>query len=109
VGPDLSEIGKKYNRAQLLENLLTPSRTIEPRFQTQVVVTVDGRVLTGVVVQRDNAGLVMRDARDQEIQLAADAIESARPLGQSLMPDQLLRDLTPQQAADLLAFLESLR
>jgi putative heme-binding domain-containing protein len=109
VGPDLSQIGKKYNRAQILENLLTPSRTIEPKFQTHVVVTEDGRVLTGVVMERDASGLVMRDAKDVEIRLAAGDIASTKPVGQSLMPDQLLRDLTPQQAADLLAFLESLR
>ena len=34
VGPDLTTIGKKLTRAQLLESLLEPSKLIEPRYVT---------------------------------------------------------------------------
>ena len=36
-------------------------------------------------------------------------IDEFEPLATALMPEPILRDLTPQQAADLLAYLESLR
>ncbi len=36
-------------------------------------------------------------------------MESFEPQKKSLMPDGLLKDLTAEQAADLLAFLESLK
>jgi putative heme-binding domain-containing protein len=109
AGPELSQIGKKYSKAQLLESLLSPSKTIDPKFQTQVITTADGRVLTGVVVERTEREWVLRDAKDQEMRLPSEDVEVSKVTGQSLMPDQLLRDLTAEQAADLLAFLESLR
>lgn len=109
VGPELNQIGKKYNPSQLLEQILQPSKTIDPKFQTQVVVTDSGRVLTGVITERTDQKLVLRDAKDQEIQIPASTVEQVQLSGQSLMPDQLLRDLTAQQAADLLAFLATLR
>jgi putative heme-binding domain-containing protein len=109
VGPDLSQIAKKYSKAQLLESLLAPSKLIDPKYQTQVVETADGRIVTGVVVERTDGAWTIRDAKDQEIRLSNDEVESVKVAGQSLMPDQLLRDLTAQQAADLLAFLESLK
>jgi mono/diheme cytochrome c family protein len=37
--------------------------------------------------------------------IASEQLESLAPLRQSLMPDQQLRDLSPEQIADLLAYL----
>lgn len=110
VGPELTQIGKKYPmRTQLLEQILEPSKVIDPKFQAYVVTTTDGRVFTGILMERTTQALVLRDAKDQEIRLLPGDVERTQPQGISLMPDQQLRDLTPQQAADLLAFLESLR
>lgn len=109
VGPDLSQIGKKYPPPQLLETIISPSKTVEPKFQNHLIATTEGRVVTGIIVERSDQELVLRDAKDQEIRLPAAEIEVIKPQGQSLMPEQLFRDLTLQQAADLLAFLESLR
>jgi hypothetical protein len=49
------------------------------------------------------------DATGKRTDLAAGTIEELEALTTSLMPEQLLRDLTAQQAADLLAHLGSLR
>jgi hypothetical protein len=51
----------------------------------------------------------LKDARNEEIRVAADEIEVIVPQQKSLMPDLLLRDMTPQQVADLLAYLSSLK
>jgi len=45
----------------------------------------------------------------QILSLEAVPFKGGRSLPTSLMPEQLLRDLTAGQAADLLAYLESLR
>jgi hypothetical protein len=52
---------------------------------------------------------VLRDAQAKEHHFAAVDIDSVTPQRQSLMPEQLLRDLTAQQAVDLLDFLASLK
>ena len=109
VGPDLSGIGKKLDRAKLLESMLEPSKTIDPKFQTWLIETVSGKVLTGLLVKRDESQVVLRDAENREHTLPTTEIEGMFPQQKSLMPDLLLRDLTAQQVADLLAWLETLK
>jgi putative heme-binding domain-containing protein len=71
--------------------------------------TKDGRLHSGLLVERTEQAVVLKDAKNQIIRLAANEIEQLTSQQQSLMPDLLLRDLTAQQVADLIAFLSSLR
>ena len=110
VGPDLSQIGKKYkDRARLLETILYPSREIEPAYRTYLLETVEGQVFTGLLVKKDAQTVVLKDAKNKVSTYAAADVEQLVAQQQSLMPDLLLRDMTKEQVADLLAFLESLR
>ena len=109
VGPDLSGVGKKFTRAQILESILAPSRKIEPRWLTYVVETVQGRVYTGLLVSRDDKQVVLRDAKDKLTRIAADDVDVLAAQQKSLMPDLLVRDMTARQVADLTAFLASLK
>jgi uncharacterized repeat protein (TIGR03806 family) len=109
VGPDLTKIGTKYNRAALLDQILEPSKTIDPPYMTHLVETKDGRVLTGLLVERTNDAVVLKDAQGKTIKFANAEIDQFVPQSRSLMPELLLRDLTAQQVADLLEFLASLR
>jgi len=105
IGPDLSNIGKLRAREDLLESMLEPSHRIEPKFAAYLARTADGRVVTGLVVKRDEAGVVLRDGQNKEIALAASEIEQLRPSPKSLMPDGQMAGLTAQEAADLLEYL----
>jgi putative heme-binding domain-containing protein len=109
IGPDLSKIGAKYPKPDLLREILQPSRTIDPKFAVHVVATRDGLIKSGLLVERDAKTIVLRDAQNQRIEIPADAVESVAPQAQSLMPEFLLRGLTPGQAADLLEYLSTLR
>ncbi len=109
VGPDLTKIGAKYDKAALLEQILEPSKTIEPAYMTYLLETKDGRVVSGLAVETNAAGVVLKDAQGKSTRLAKDEIERMVPQTRSLMPELLLRDLTAQQVADLLAFLAGLR
>lgn len=109
IGPDLTAIGKKYNRAQLLESILAPSRSIDPKYVTYLVETADGRVLTGLLVERNSQAVTLKDAQNQLIRVPVPQVEQLVPQPQSLMPELLLRDMTAQQVADLLEYLASLK
>jgi hypothetical protein len=52
---------------------------------------------------------VLRDVEGKEQKLAADEIETFTPQQKSLMPELLVRDLTAEQFADLLAYLSTLK
>ena len=105
LGPDLSTIGKLRQREDLLESILEPSRRIEPKFAAYVAHTADGRSITGLLVRRDEKEVVLRDAQNKEIILAAKNVEELRPSRTSLMPDGQVAGLTAQEAADLLEYL----
>jgi len=107
IGPDLSAIGKTRSREHLLESLLEPSRRVEPAYQSYLVTTHDGRAFTALIVRKDATAVVLKDAEGRETTLTPADIDTLRPARESLMPAGLLSDFTPQQAADLLAYLAS--
>jgi putative heme-binding domain-containing protein len=79
VGPDLSAIGKLRSRADLLESILEPSRRIEPKYAAYLAQTADGRSFTGLLVRRSAKEVVLRDAQNKEVVLAAKDVEELRP------------------------------
>ena len=109
LGPDLDAIGSKYTKPELLGHILEPARTIEPRYALHVIETKDGRIHQGLLVEQAPGHLVLRDAQNRPTKIAADEIERRAMQPTSLMPAGLLRDLTAQQAADLLEYLASLK
>jgi putative heme-binding domain-containing protein len=108
IGPELTLIGKKLSRRQLLENILDPSKEIEPKYATYLLDTDDGRSLSGLLMSKTEKEIVVRDNQGKDHTFPPARV-TLTPSKKSLMPDQLLRDLTAQQAADLLAYLESLK
>jgi putative heme-binding domain-containing protein len=109
LGPDLSQVGKKLDKAKILDNILQPSASIDPKYAGWLVETKSGQVITGLLVKRDDAEIVIKDMQNKEHRLAADDVEAIFPQRKSLMPDLLLRDFTIEQVADLLAYLASLK
>jgi putative heme-binding domain-containing protein len=109
VGPDLTKIGSKYDKAALLDQILEPSKTIDPAYVTHLVETKDGKIISGLLVQKTNDAVVLKDAQGKINRIAAAEIDQFAPQSRSLMPELLLRDMTAQQVADLLEFLASLR
>ncbi len=55
IGPDLSAIGKKASRENLLESILLPSKAVADQYVSWVIETQNGLVLTGLIVE-DGAG-----------------------------------------------------
>lgn len=109
LGPDLSLIGSKLNAAQLLESILEPSKAIDVKYQTHLIETTDGQVLSGLLTLQDDEQVVLRNEKSEEIHWPTNKIARIKPQVTSMMPEQLVRDLTAQQLADLLAFLCSLK
>ncbi len=109
LGPDLNGIGKKLDKTKLLESLLNPSQSIDPKYAAWLIETDEGQVFTGLLVSRTDSEIVLRDTQNIEHKFDPAHVDGMFPQRTSLMPDRLLRDLTAQQTADLLAWLESLK
>ncbi|MCH2373977.1 MAG: PQQ-dependent sugar dehydrogenase [Planctomycetes bacterium] len=109
VGPDLTEIGKKYTPERLLESILNPSKEIDPKYTTYALVTATGDVITGLLVEKTTETITLRDAKGELRSVAAETVAALEQQASSLMPERLLRDWTAQEAADLLAYLAGLK
>ena len=106
-GPDLTHIGKKYTRAQLLEQIRFPSQVIAPEFKTTIVTLRDGDTLSGFLLERNSAELVLRDETLTNHRIKLATVQSTSESALSAMPEELLAPLTAQEAADLLEYLSA--
>jgi putative heme-binding domain-containing protein len=108
LGPTLKEMNKKYPRpSELLQHVLQPSLKIEDPFAAYVVVTIDGRVETGLLVEKNDKEIVLRTAERKTVRIARGDIDELQKSPKSLMPERMLSDLTAQEAADLFAYIRS--
>ena len=108
VGPDLDKVAKERTRQQLLESILLPSKVIEPKYNNHTVVTIDGNIVTGLKIRESEQDVIIRQANGKDQRVIKDDIESIQIQPQSLMPAGLAAEMTAQELADLLAFLDSL-
>ena len=108
IGPDLSQIGKKYERRAPLETILEPSKAIAPEFVMHLVETTGGEVHAGFITEQNDKELVLKNVEGKSIRVPKADVVTTQPQKQSMMPELVLQDITAQDAADLLAFLASL-
>ncbi len=109
VGPDLSGVGAKYNRAQLIDEVLYPSRNILDGYESYLVELTSGRTLIGVIRSETADELNLIDAAGAKHSIKTGEVESKKKTGKSVMPDGLQGGLTPADFADLISYLETLR
>jgi len=109
VGPDLSTIGVKYGRDELIRSILSPSAAIGLGFRSVVVALADGRVITGLPVAETHDHLVLKTAEGQRVTVLTRSIEERRTSDVSLMPDGLAQTMTDSELVDLLAYLTTLK
>lgn len=106
IGPDLTTY-KRDDVAGMVLNVVNPNAEIREGFENYLVMTDDGRVTTGLMVERDNKVVVLRTAEGQTHTIDRDEIEESRVLGRSLMPEGLLDAMSDEQILDLFAYLRS--
>jgi putative membrane-bound dehydrogenase-like protein len=109
VGPDLSGIGLKYNRPQLIESVLYPSKQILDGYDVHIIETKNGQVLSGIIRAETGAGITLVDAEGKLHTVKLSDLESNTKSPKSIMPDGLQTNLTIAEFADLITFLESLK
>ncbi len=107
VGPDLSRLWDTMSVEKILESIVEPSKEIKEGFQTYRVTTADGKVFTGLKVKDDAKEVIIRDANGRDNRIDKEDVESLTPSKLSLMPDNVVSQISYAQFIDLLAFLKS--
>ncbi len=108
VGPDLSSVGSKYGRPQLIESVLYPSKVILEGYQQTIVELKNGDMVAGVLRGETAEQLQIIDTAGLH-PIAKKDIESQRQSQLSMMPEGLFQTMSTQDFADLISYLESLK
>lgn len=107
VGPDLVSVGSSAQIDYLVDSILDPNKNVKEGFQSLVVATEDGKVLTGIKVRETDTDLLLRDVEDREFAIPLKSIED-QTSGSSLMPVGLVDKLTRNELIDLVRFMSEL-
>ena len=106
VGPHLSTV-KSRSIPEMIVNILDPNKEISPNFFTYVVVTETGLAHTGIVASETSTNITLRAAEKKETIIFRSDVDTIQNTNQSLMPVGLEKEITPQQMADLIAFIKA--
>jgi putative membrane-bound dehydrogenase-like protein len=107
IGPDLTHVGGIRSERDLLEAIMFPSASIVRSFEPMQVVTKSGKVYNGLIHKDAPDEVVLIASATETIHVSRDEIEEMRPSHTSIMPAGLDKQLTPQELADLVAFLRN--
>ncbi|ADB16602.1 heme-binding protein [Pirellula staleyi DSM 6068] len=109
TGPDITGVGNRFNTQYLVESLVVPSKAISDQYVGSMILTVDGDVITGRVIEENDKVIKVRTDPFalQLVTIAKEDIEQRQQSKISEMPQGLINTLTKEEVLDLIAYLRS--
>lgn len=108
IGPQLDGVGNR-GLERLLEDVINPNQNVDFTFQTTILATQDGQLISGLKLRDEGDVVVIADAAGKEIRIRSSEIETQRTTRLSPMPDNVADTLSEKELCDLLAYLLSQR
>jgi len=108
-GPDLTAVASRFNRRDLLDAIVHPSKVIDDKFRSTLFEVTNGSPVAGNIESENAERVIVRPNLlvPETVTLAVKDIRSRKPFDISSMPVGLLNLLGGEQILDLIAFLES--
>ncbi|WP_442506453.1 PVC-type heme-binding CxxCH protein [Novipirellula sp. SH528] len=107
VGPSFVRMNGRLSltRERLIETILQPSKEIDPGYLPVSILTVDGRIASGIYHKHNGKVRSVIDSNGKVQSFKLEDIEEIFPSKNSIMPDGLATAMTLQEFRDLIAFL----
>lgn len=105
VGPDLTDVAKRFRAAETLESIVHPSKVVSQQYASKTIVTVDGITHTGIVAAGASDEVVVLKSDGRKVRIPKSEIEEISPQSTSVMPAGLLDRLTEEEIRDLFTLL----
>jgi putative heme-binding domain-containing protein len=109
IGPDLSDVGTKYDRTFLIESILYPSKQILDGYHLTNITLKNKSSVNGFLRSQTADELLLVDAGGEKHAVKKSEVEKSDELNVSLMPEGLQSALSLAEFSDLVAYLESLK
>jgi len=110
TGPDLTAVSGRFGPRDLLESIIEPSKVISDQYQAAVVVTTDGRTITGRIVNIAGEGIhINTDMLDPDkiSVVNRNQVDTMAPSKISMMPEGLIDGFSTDEILDLVAYMYS--
>jgi putative heme-binding domain-containing protein len=104
VGPDLAALANK-SPLYLLSEVFDPSRNLDSRYSEYQAITKDERTVSGILAAETATEITLRGQQGKDETVLRTDIQVLRGTSKSLMPEGLEKEVSKQDAADLLAYL----
>ena len=104
IGPDLTQIGIKFDRAGLFDAILNPSAALTLGYEPWLITLKDGETVSGFIVA-SGENVILKQTTGEMRTIPAGQITQRRQLSQSIMPDNIALGMTPRELAGLVDFL----
>lgn len=104
IGPDLTSIGKKFDKNGLLDAILNPSASMAFGYEPWLISTNDKNSYYGFL-EADGETIVLKDAVGQRVTIKKSNVVSRKQLTTSIMPDPSTMQLKEKDLADLVGYL----
>jgi putative heme-binding domain-containing protein len=108
IGPNLATVQNRGAESILL-NVLDPSREVNPQYVNYILVTTEGRSITGLVAAETATSVTLKRQENATDTVLRANIEELKSTGQSIMPEGLEKQLDQQAVADVIAYLLSVK
>jgi putative heme-binding domain-containing protein len=108
LGPDMNGVGKRLDSYKLFESIVDPNAQVDDKYLSTLVITDDGRSISGLLVSETPDEIVIFDGKQQQTIKTAE-IDERMKLKQSSMPEGLAATLSPNELLDVVEFLRSLK
>ncbi|MHC4401649.1 MAG: HEAT repeat domain-containing protein, partial [Planctomycetota bacterium] len=104
VGADLAATTTRTDET-LIADILDPSRQLTAGYQNYTVVTVNGRMFGGVLAGETATSVILRKEEGAEQTILRKDVDQMEASRVSMMPEGLEKEVSPQDVADLIAYL----
>jgi putative heme-binding domain-containing protein len=105
IGPDLTNIHKKFDKLGLLDAIINPSANMVFGFESYSISTKKGKNYFGFLLGDDGKNITIKDAAGQKSVIKVADIKTKEKMPNSLMPDPTAMGLKEQELADLSSYL----
>lgn len=108
VGPDLTGIALKQNRAYLLDAIVHPNKHIAKGYDSFLVTLNNGKTISGILKVETPSDLTLMTAEGKIIKVSKNEIDE-KTTGKSAMPADIYKQLSPHELRDLVEYLANLK
>jgi putative heme-binding domain-containing protein len=106
-GPDLSDVGKRLGKREIIESIIDPSKKLDPKYVATTIITTEGLTEIGLVVEQNDEAVTFVGQDGKQKRIPRDEIDEMEQTNVSSMPENLVSSLAPAEFLDVVEYLST--